>query len=219
MGEIAKQILSTVKWTVKKKFDKGNPEHIAAYQTFTPGKKLKFKDIIVTPICIDHSAFDAYALLIEAEGKRVLHTGDFRMHGARGRKMPLVFEKFASNLDVLITEGTLLSRPNERVMTEHELSREAEEMMRKNKNVFVLCSSTNIDSIAAFFAAAIETKKPFIVCDYQKDILDIVTPLNPAPADSDGCGGDSMVDASACAVKGYHYPQTMKNKQLATKLK
>ena len=143
----------------------------------------------------------------------------FRSHGARGRKMPLVFEKFASNLDVLITEGTLLSRPNERVMTEHELSREAEEMMRKNKNVFVLCSSTNIDSIAAFFAAAIETKKPFIVCDYQKDILDIVTPLNPAPADSDGCGGDSMVDASACAVKGYHYPQTMKNKQLATKLK
>lgn len=35
-----------------------------------------------------------------------------------------------------------------------------------------------------------------------------VTPLNPAPAVVGERGGDSMVDASICAVKGYHYPRT-----------
>ena len=37
----------------------------------------------VTPILTDHSAFDAYMLLIEAAGKRILYTGDFRRHGRK----------------------------------------------------------------------------------------------------------------------------------------
>ena len=175
MGETSKQIFATVQQVIKDKLDKGNPELIATFKTFTPGKKLTIKDITITPLSIDHSAYDAYALLIKAEGKRILHTGDFRMHGARGSKMPLVFEKYASNIDVLITEGTMLGRPGERVMTEHEMSREAEKLIRQNKNTFVLCSSTNIDSIASFYNATIKNRKPFIVCDFQADILKIMT--------------------------------------------
>ncbi|MCL2484289.1 MAG: MBL fold metallo-hydrolase [Firmicutes bacterium] len=175
MGEIAKRIFHIVQQTIKKKLDKGNPELIERFKTFAPGKRIKIKDITITPLMIDHSAFDAYALLIEAEGKRILHTGDFRMHGARGSKMPLVFEKYASNIDVLIPEGTMLGRISEKVKTQHELTQEAEELMKQHKNMFVLCSSTNIDSIASFYNAAIKNRKPFIVCDYQSEILKIVT--------------------------------------------
>ena len=32
----------------------------------------------VTPCLVDHSAFDAYHLLVEADGKRVFYSGDFR---------------------------------------------------------------------------------------------------------------------------------------------
>ncbi|MCL2484549.1 MAG: MBL fold metallo-hydrolase [Endomicrobia bacterium] len=174
MGEIAKQIFAVVQQAIKTKLKKGNPELIETFKTFTPGKKLKIKDITITPLMVDHSAFDAYALLIEAEGKRILHTGDFRMHGARGKKMPLVFAKYAGNLDVLITEGTMLGRPGEKVMTEHEMGKIAEKLMRENKNTLVLCSSTNIDSIAAFYNAAIANRKPFIVYDFQDDILKIM---------------------------------------------
>ena len=39
------------------------------------------KDIKVTPLVVDHSAYNAYMLLIEADGKKILHTGDFRNHG------------------------------------------------------------------------------------------------------------------------------------------
>ena len=39
----------------------------------------------VTPYLVDHSAFDAYALLVEADGKRVFYSGDFRGHGRKGK--------------------------------------------------------------------------------------------------------------------------------------
>ena len=39
------------------------------------------KGIKITPLLVDHSAYNAYMLLIEAEGKKILHTGDFRNHG------------------------------------------------------------------------------------------------------------------------------------------
>lgn len=177
MGKAAKQIYSVVQQTLKKKLDKGNSKLVEQFNTFEAGKPIYIKDTKITPYSIDHSAFDAYMFLIEAEGKRVLHTGDFRMHGARGRKMPDIFEKYAQNIDVLITEGTMMSRFGEKVITEHELGREAKEILRKNKNVVVLCSSTNIDTIAEFYSAAIACKRPFIVCedDFQLEILRIVT--------------------------------------------
>lgn len=177
MGATAKKIFTVVQNTIKKNLNKGNPELIQNFTEFDAGKPFYIKDVKITPYCIDHSAFDAYMFLIEADGKRILHTGDFRMHGARGKKMPAVFEAFAKNIDVLIIEGTMLSRQSEKVITEHELGQEAKNLLRDNKNVFVLCSSTNIDSIAEFYSAAIARKRPFIVCedDFQNEILRVAT--------------------------------------------
>jgi len=39
-------------------------------RTFKPADKLEFGNIKVTPIMIDHSAFDAYSFIIEANGKK-----------------------------------------------------------------------------------------------------------------------------------------------------
>lgn len=177
MGKVAKQIYAVVQNTLKAKLDKGNPQKVKDFNEYVIGKQLYFGDIKVTPYTIDHSAYDAYMLLIEADGKRILHTGDFRLHGARGGKMLAVFEKYCKNIDVLITEGTMLSRMNEQVFSERELGLKAEEFLRENKYVFALCSSTNIDTIAEFYNAAIKTDKPFIVCekDFQAEILKIVT--------------------------------------------
>lgn len=177
MGNTAKKVFATVQNVLKTKMNKGNPERVAEFKTFEAGKPIQFGDIKITPICVDHSAFDAYMLLIEAEGKRILHTGDFRMHGARGSKMPLVFKKFASNIDVLITEGTMMSRRTEKVLSEHEMAKQAKDLLQDNQQVFVLCSSTNIDSIAGFYHAAIANKRVFVVCedDFQNEILRIIT--------------------------------------------
>lgn len=183
IGKAAKQIYSVVQNVLKNKLNKGNPEKVNTFKEFIIGKPLYFGDIKVTPYTIDHSAFDAYMVLIEAEGTRVLHTGDFRLHGARGSKMPAVFEKYCKNIDVLITEGTMLSRIGEKVITEHELGMQADKLMSENKYVFALCSSTNIDTIAEFYNIAIKNKKPFIVCDedFQMEILKIVTQNTTSP--------------------------------------
>ena len=177
MGKASRQISGVVQQTLKNKLDKGNPEQVKRFKTFDIGKPIFVKEIKITPFVVDHSAFDAYMFLIEAEGKRVLHTGDFRMHGAKGRIMPDVFAKYAHDIDLLITEGTMLSRSNEHIMTEHELGNRTKEIMRDSKYVFALCSSTNIDSIAEFYNAAIANKRLFIVCehDFQPEILKIVT--------------------------------------------
>lgn len=177
LGHTAKKIYGVVQQTLKKKLDKGAPERVEDFKEYYAGKPIYFNDIKVTPYVIDHSAYDAYMFLIEAEGKRILHTGDFRLHGSRGGKMSLVFEKYAKDIDLLITEGTMLSRSKEKAISEYALGKRAKELLRDNKYVFVLCSSTNIDTIAEFYNAAIVCKKPFIVCedDFQAEILRIVS--------------------------------------------
>jgi hypothetical protein len=62
----------------------------------------------VTPILTDHSAFDAYMLLIEADGKRILYTGDFRRHGRKSVLVDRMIAKPPADIDVLIIEGTNL---------------------------------------------------------------------------------------------------------------
>ena len=135
------------------------------------------KDVKITPYRVDHSAFDACLFLIEAEGKRILHTGDFRDHGYFGAELADTVKKIGK-VDVLICEGTVLSRSGEAVMTEAELEVRARQMMAGHRNVFVLCSSANIDRIRAFYRAKPDNRPG--VCDfYQKQILDAVEDFDP----------------------------------------
>ena len=48
-------------------------------------KPLEIGPFRVTPYLVDHGAFDAYALLVEADGKRVFYSGDFRGHGRKAK--------------------------------------------------------------------------------------------------------------------------------------
>lgn len=51
-------------------------ERIQTINTFKQLQKIRIGGVTVTPIFVDHSAFDAYMFIIEADNKRVLHTGD-----------------------------------------------------------------------------------------------------------------------------------------------
>lgn len=140
-----------------------------------PLHPVRIGDLRITPFTVDHSAYNACMFLIEREGKKILHTGDFRTHGFRGKGVLSVLRRYVGQVDVLITEGTNLSRPEVNAVTEHDLSRQAAEYLKRWKNVFVLCSSTNIDRLAGLYAAARRVKKPFICDGYQADILRTVT--------------------------------------------
>lgn len=145
--------------------------------TFQSGQEISIKDMKITPYRVDHSAFDSYFFLIEAEGVRVLHTGDFRDHGFTGDELPHVLEQIGQ-VDCLICEGTMLSRRGEAILTEVQLSERAKHITAQHKNVFVLCSSTNIDRIRAFYEAK-PKEKPGVSDWYQKQILNAVSKSDP----------------------------------------
>ena len=113
----------------------------------------------VLPLYVDHSALDAYMLYINAGGKKILFTGDFRDHGIQSERgqlwKALEYYVVPGGVDVLITEGTMLSRLEEArknpIRTERELGRAALEKFREHKYNFVMLSSTNLDSIMMFY--------------------------------------------------------------------
>ncbi|MCL1981496.1 MAG: hypothetical protein FWG53_00185, partial [Clostridiales bacterium] len=146
-------------------------------KTFRAKDRIPAGDIFVTPYRVDHSAYDSYMFLIECDGKKILHTGDFRTHGLTGKGVNALLKHYVKKVDFLICEGTMLSseRESEKMYTERDLCKDAKGLMQSSKNIFVLCSSTNIDSIASFYKAAIETKKVIVADKYQCSNLGIVT--------------------------------------------
>ena len=169
MGSVAKEIYLVL----QKRMRDGIPDKVETINTYTQNNKFGIKDIIITPFSVDHSAYDAYMFLIEAEGKRILYTGDYRSHGFRGKGLLPTLEKYVGKVDVLITEGTILSRDDKDNKTEHEVQIQEKEFLNKYKYVFVVCSSTNIDRIGGLYQATPRGK--YFICDsYQKDVLTIV---------------------------------------------
>ncbi len=147
---------------------------IETIQTFSPGKPFLIGDIQITPFCIDHSACDSYLFLIEADGKRLLYTGDFRLHGVRGNVMDKILERRVGTIDVVVTEGTTVSRSEHEVVTEWDLQKRVKAYLRQYKYVFVLCAATNLDRIFAL-ARAVPRGKYCICDDYQKMLVETVS--------------------------------------------
>lgn len=168
MGEAAKDIY----YLLQKRVRSLVLTEIAAIKTFHAREKVVVGDITVTPYSVDHSAFDSYMFLIEADGNKVLHTGDFRMHGFRKDTLLKVLQSYIGTVDVLITEGTMLSREGREPKTEQELQNEFRGLFKKYKYVFVLCASTNIDRLASLNQATPRGK--YFLCDeYQKSVLEL----------------------------------------------
>ena len=180
IGEVSKEIYNIVQTRLSKgNFVKEEDlERISKFKTFKIKDKIIIDDMKITPIAVDHSAFDSYMFLIEADGEKVLHTGDFRTHGQRGRAVLEAIKKYVGKVDCLICEGTTLTRDNSKILTEFEIQKKAEEIFKDNKYNFVLCSSTNIDRIAALHKAALYSKRMFVCDNYQCDLLEYITTIS-----------------------------------------
>lgn len=183
IGSTAKRIMEILAETLDRvpgNIDKGL-SRVQSMQCYTPGEKIMFGNIAVTPFSVDHSALDAYMFLIEIDDKRILFTGDFREHGIAGENNRLgrMLEKYVGEVDILITEGTMLSRIDEKkhnpIATEDALGDRATELFGENKQSVILVSSTNFDSIMQFYHALPDDME--LVCDrYQAKLL--LTVLN-----------------------------------------
>lgn len=172
-GALAKDIMrlsSAHSW----KKDEVLCKRIETIRTFSAGMPFLIGDIQITPFVIDHSAVDSYLFLIEADGKCILYTGDFRLHGVRGKTMDKILDRRIGKVDAIITEGTTVSRTDGKTVTEWELQARVRNYLQQYKYVFVLCATTNLDRIFAL-ARAVPRGKYCICDDYQKMLVETVS--------------------------------------------
>lgn len=144
------------------------PQPITPYRTGEPFEVGPFR---ITPYLMDHSAYDAHALLVEADGKRLFYSGDFRGHGRKA----ILFEHFLANpprdIDLLLMEGTTLGR-DEPCVSETDVENQALEVMRATSGIVLACfSGQNIDRFVTFLRASMRAGRTFIADAYIANLI------------------------------------------------
>ena len=89
----------------------------------------------LTPFLVDHSAYDAYAVLVEADGKRLFYSGDLRAHGRKAKLFDALLRRPPKDIDVLLMEGTLMGRADETCPSEEDLVPEMTQRMRDTQGL------------------------------------------------------------------------------------
>ncbi len=149
-------------------------------EIITFGNPIFIKDLKITPYIVDHSAYHSCLYLIEGDGLRIIHTGDYRNHGRKGVGFLNSLKKIGP-VDLLITEGTTFGRSNDEFKTEDELEKEAYSIFEMYEQVLILQSSTNIDRLVTFYKASNHTKKYFIEDLFTATITSHLKKTIPSP--------------------------------------
>jgi ribonuclease J len=140
----------------------------------------QIKDIKITPYLADHAGFDARAFLIEAEGKKLFYSGDFRGHGRKGKVFDYLLEHPPSNVDYLLLEGTTIGRTTKEENSEKTIEEDLVKILKKQKEMIIItCSSQNIDRIVTIYRACKRTNHIFVIDPYTAYILDKCKAIAP----------------------------------------
>lgn len=137
---------------------------------------LKIGKFTITGFLVDHSAPDALALSIEAEGKRIFYSGDFRAHGRKEALFRHLLKSPPMDIDYLLLEGTMLSRGKQKFPTEKYVEKSLiKELKYRDNIVFLFCSSQNIDRIVSAYRAAKQTNSLIVIDLYTAYVLDMLS--------------------------------------------
>lgn len=167
MSQGAQELIEISGIFTPNKIGKINSHIVNAKKAFNIG------DIKITPYLVDHSAFDALAFLIEADGKRIFYSGDFRAHGRKSILFKRIIENPPKDIDCLLMEGSMLGRENQKYKDETSVQQGIEEILKSANNItFLFASSQNIDRIVSAYKACLKTNSTFVIDIYTTYILD-----------------------------------------------
>lgn len=154
------------------------------------GVAFKLGPFRIVPLNVDHSTFDSLAFLIEADGKRLLYSGDLRLHGRKGgMTRELIAAATAQALDVVVMEGTHLGkdRLGESALSEAEMENAAVSEARDLGGlVFAMFSPLNIDRLVTYLRVARKTNRTLVVDPYAAFVLHLVGGQAALPNPFDG---------------------------------
>jgi ribonuclease J len=170
MGPAARRILTDAARFMR---DKYPPPSIG--WDFVSEKPIQIGPFTITPYLVDHSAYDSYALLVEADGKLVFYSGDFRAHGRKGSLFEKMLHQPPKDIDVLLLEGTCIGRlkDGESFPTEEDLEAQFVEAFSDTKGLaLVQCSAQNIDRVVSVFKACKQTGRTLVIDLYAAVVLE-----------------------------------------------
>lgn len=140
----------------------------------------------ITPFLVDHSAYDAYAILVEADGERLFYTGDLRAHGRKAKLFERLVRHPPRDVHVLLMEGTTLGR-DESSPTEEDLEEKLVHSFRGTPGLaLVWCSGQNIDRLVTVLKAANRAGRGMILDMYTAHVLRATENPRLPQADWDG---------------------------------
>lgn len=139
---------------------------------FNKWEKFFIGDFEITPFLMDHSAVDAYAFLIETEGKSIFYSGDFRGHGRKSILFDKLTENSWANVDVMLMEGTMLGRLKEKPPDESNIEEKMVKVLKIDAELsFLICSAQNIDRLVSAYRACLRSGRTFVLDIYTAWVL------------------------------------------------
>lgn len=158
------------------------------FRKLVPGQEVVIGDFRVTALSVDHSVFGSVALLIEADGKTVLYSGDVRLHGRKTGMANRLWTALAGKtVDVLVMEGTHLGSERSAGLDEFGLEKEIVRHIKPAGLVMASFSPQHIDRLVAFIRAAIRTQRLFVADVYCAYVLHLIhLDSLPGPRRKDG---------------------------------
>jgi ribonuclease J len=145
-------------------------------KALVPGKPRRIGDFLVTAYLVDHSSFGSMAFLIEAEGKRIVYSGDLRLHGRKpGMEKVLVKAIRKAPLDLLIMEGTSLSRGQEPGLSEPDVETLLVNLLKQTPGLaLAMFSPQNVDRLVSYYRATVRSGRTLVLDPYAAFILHLI---------------------------------------------
>jgi len=142
-------------------------------ETFEMWRTFQIGEFTITPYLMDHSAPDASAFLIEADGQRIFYTGDFRGHGRKGILLDRLTKDPPPHINYLIMEGSMLGRDEGLYPDEASVEEALHNLILSQKGLsYVFTSSQNLVRLVSIYRAARHSGKTLVVDLYTAFVLD-----------------------------------------------
>lgn len=141
--------------------------------TFDMWEPFQIGDFTITPYLMDHSAPDAAAFLVQADGQKLFYTGDFRGHGRKGMLLERLIADPITDVDCLVMEGSMLGMSEGPYRDEAAVEKALHDIIAdQGSYTFIFCSSQNLDRLVSVYRAVKRVGATLVIDLYTAFVLD-----------------------------------------------
>lgn len=175
IGQVSRDLINATRMFLDRPLSTQNFKVIEPWESYYIADTFTVK-----PFLVDHSSPEAFAFLIEADGKRIFYSGDFRATGNKKVLYENLVKDPPKDIDLLFIEGTMVERNNHAYPTEKAVEKALLNLIKEQKNVsFVVSSAQNIDRFVSVRNVCHDTHKKVVIDIYNAWVLDMVKKKSP----------------------------------------